>query len=141
MRRWAHRTVGAVALAALSGIFLGCMNLSIAERTTLAPGCQLEAEVLCQEGRVTLAPEEMRVVHFPLPYASEPNLELDASECVKIQSEEPASFVLCNRSEHFSKTVTWKARGQRKAAAPPPPREAPPPDPPERPVPVEKPDR
>jgi hypothetical protein len=140
MSRWTRRTVGAVALAALAVVFLGCMNLSIAERTPLSPGCHTEGEILCQEGKVTLRPKERRKTPYPLPYESVPNLELEGDDSVSLEDQAKAYFVLENTDSFFARSVTWKARGQRQATAPPtPPDAVPPSDLPERPVPIEKP--
>jgi hypothetical protein len=136
-RRWTQRTGGAAALAAIAAILLGCMNLSIAERTVHSSGCLQEGDLLCQEGKASLSAGERRQIFYPLPYSSPPNLELNAEDEVELEDQKPDHFVVHNKPLTVSKTrcLTWKARGVRR----PTPEAVPPPTLPDRPVPVEKP--
>lgn len=143
-KRWVGRWVGMLSFVALAVVFLGCMSLSIGERTVTT---SLEGDVLTQQGCVaTLASKEEREVYYPIPYATPPNLELTTeSACdrhdVQILEQKEDRFRIKAKSALLS-SVTWKARGVRRPAppaGPAPPEVVPPPELPPQPVAVEPP--
>jgi hypothetical protein len=90
-------------------IFMGCMSLSIGNRTIEAPPC--EEGVLCQQGEVHLPGNTSQFIHYPLPYPRKPNIEIDSTfdDC-QIVEEHEDGFLLRNPN-CLSRTVKWKARG------------------------------
>jgi hypothetical protein len=103
--------VGMTATCLLLAILMGCMSLSIGNRTVEAPPC--EEGVLCQQGEVHLAANTTQFVHYPLPYPRKPNIEIDSTfdDCV-VAEEREDGFLLRNPN-CLGRTVKWKARGMR----------------------------
>jgi hypothetical protein len=138
-----QRAIGATAFAALAAVILGCMSLSIAERS--ATTSMADTDVLAQEGTFAQIDAQSKVVYYPIPYASPPNLEFTAESESRVADVE----ILEQKEDHFrfrvpggsSGWVKWKARGLRRPAGtvPTPPDAAPTSELPDRPAPVEKP--
>jgi hypothetical protein len=135
------RPVGVVALTGLVALFLGCMSLSIGERKILQSSCFADGDLLCQTGKVTVRPSSEKVVFYPIPYASPPNLELEGDSNVIVVEQKDDHFRV-KSADHgpWTETVTWSARGVRRlppSGPPAPPADPPPPDLPPRPVPID----
>jgi len=98
-------TVAGILLA----ILLGCMSISIGDNS----GCRTEGDVLCQEGDVTVKAGCDSEVHYPIPYAKVPNLEV--SDCFRDCSTvmELADCFRVRNESTFTRKVHWKARGLR----------------------------
>lgn len=117
--------VGVIAASLMLAIFMGCMSLSIGNRTVEAPPC--EEGVLCQQGEVHLPANSSQFIHYPLPYPRKPNIEIDSlfDDC-QIVEEHEDGFLLRNPN-CLTRTVKWKARGAKCdsppviPSAPPPP--------------------
>ncbi|MFO0843671.1 MAG: hypothetical protein U0797_14950 [Gemmataceae bacterium] len=140
------RAAGAVSLAALAVIFLGCMSLSFGGRNYTTQ--LVEDEVLCQEGTVSFRSCDERAVYYPIPYASPPNLDVKtAFGDVVLLDQKPDHFRVAWKGSgptFGADQVKWKAKGVRRSpAAPCAPNPAPgassPPKLPELPAPVEQP--
>jgi hypothetical protein len=128
--------VGLTAACITLAIITGCMSLSIGNRTIeTAP---TEEGVLCQQGEVHVPPNSLRVVHYPIPFARTPNLEVSSTfdDC-EVREEHEDHFVLRNPN-CFGRTVKWKARGL-KCVPPPPEGPAAAPELPPAPIPAEAP--
>lgn len=108
--------MGATAAGLLLVIMMGCMSLSIGNRTVEAPPS--EEGILCQQGEVHLPANTTQFIHYPTPYPRKPNLEISSTfdDC-HITEEREDGFLLQNPN-CFSRTVTWKARGLK--CEPPP---------------------
>jgi hypothetical protein len=94
-------------------IFLGCMSISIGEKTTEI----VNDGSFVQEGNVRLRAGAEQVIWYPIPYASPPNLQMDDDDCVILEQRED-HFRVGNTDHHFSSSTHWKARGVK--ATPPP---------------------
>jgi hypothetical protein len=146
------RPAGAIAGILLVALFIGCMNISFGGRTS--HGSANDPDLCCQEGIVKLNPGEDRIVYYPIPYQSPPNLEIEAesfrSDSVSLLEQKEDHFRIVWKKEELvfprsSVQVTWKARGVRgvqpQGVSPLAPVESAPPPPtplPVRPIPVEK---
>ena len=117
--------VGVTAACFMLAIFMDCMSLSIGNRTVEAPPC--EEGVLCQQGEVHLPANTSQLIHYPIPYARKPNIEIDSTfdDC-QIVEEREDGFLLRNPN-CLSRTVKWKARGMKCDPAPVTPSTPPPP--------------
>jgi hypothetical protein len=117
--------VGLMAAAVILVIMMGCMSLSIGNRTVET--LPVEESVLCQQGEAHVAANSSMFVHYPLPYPRKPNLEISCTfdDCPLVR-EEVDGFLLKNPN-CLGRTVTWKARGPRCEPPPvaPPPMPAP----------------
>ncbi len=125
------RPAGAVAASLSALIVLGCMGIAIGNRTAeetkacLGPGAVADdSSVLAQEGKIRIRPGSEKIVYYPIPYASPPNLEFqdDCDYCDVIEEKENCFRIRFH--SNFSttqQTLCWKARGVRcpaPAAAP-----------------------
>jgi hypothetical protein len=81
--------------------------------------------VLNQEGEISLAGGEERDVFYPIPFASNPNLELSSSfnQCVIAEQKED-HFRVQNKSWHDME-ARWHAKGIRIGLLPVPPQPQP----------------
>jgi len=117
--------VGLMAAGVILAIMMGCMSLSIGNRTVETP--PTEEGVLCQQGEAHVPANTSVFVHYPLPYPRQPNLEISCTfdDCVT-DREDMDGFLLKNPN-CLGRTVTWKARGLRCEPPPvvPPPVPAP----------------
>jgi hypothetical protein len=114
-RLW--RVAGGTSAAVTALIFLGCMSISLGGGSTTCESHNAE-DVLAQEGETTVPAHGQRVVYYPVPYASPPNLELKSCwsswhECALVE-QRPDLFRVHNPGA-FSCTVSWTARGVRGA--------------------------
>src|SRR5690348_5876233 len=74
------RPAGALAGALSALAVLGCMGVAIGNRVADEPkpcAASDDGGVLTQEGSIPIRPGGERVVYYPIPYASTPNLELE----------------------------------------------------------------
>ncbi len=121
--------VGAVAACIMLAIVMGCMSLSIGNRTIETQTS--EEGVLCQQGKAVVPANDHFFVRYPIPYLRKPNVEISCTfdDCL-IQSEEEDGFAIKNPNCN-ARTVTWKARGIKPSPPPEPPNpvQPPPPDP------------
>ena len=108
--------VGVTAACVVLAIVMGCMSLSIGNRTVETPPS--EEGVLCQSGEARILPNSSQFVRYPIPYPRKPNVEIGCTfdDCL-IQNEREDGFMLQNPN-CLSRTVTWKARGLK--CEPPP---------------------
>jgi hypothetical protein len=133
--------VGLLAASIVLAILMGCMSLSIGNRTVETP--TVEEGVLWQQGEAQVSANSSVFVHYPLSYPRTPNLEICCTfdDCV-IEREDKDGFLLKNPNS-LSRKVKWKARGPRcepSAALPiPAPAENPPTALPATPVPLHAP--
>jgi hypothetical protein len=141
------RAAGALSLAALAVIVLGCMSLSFGGRNYTTHLVEDDG-LLCQEGKVKLGCSEERAVYYPIPYASPPNLDVSAGIVeVAVLDQKPDHFRVRwapGISSGPPPLVCWKAKGLRRVAVPCAapvtiPETVPPPKLPELPAPVEQP--
>lgn len=111
--------VGVTAACLMLAIFMGCMSLSIGNRTVETPPC--EEGVLLQQGEAHLPANSSQFIHYPLPYPRKPNIEIDSTfdDCT-IAEEHEDGFLLRNPNG-LSRTVKWKARGVKCEPPPTPP--------------------
>lgn len=109
--------VGVAAACLMLAIVMGCMSLSIGNRTVEAPPC--EEGVLCQQGEAHIPANGSVQVRYPLPYPCIPNLEISCTfdDCT-VEKEGKDGFLLKNPN-CLGRTVKWKARGVK--CEPPPP--------------------
>ena len=107
---------GLLAASIVLAILMGCMSLSIGNRTLETP--PVEEGVLCQQGEAQVPGNRSVFVHYPLSYPRNPNLEISCTfdDCV-VEREDKDGFLLKNPN-CLSRKVTWKARGPR--CEPPP---------------------
>jgi hypothetical protein len=121
------RRAGVLAAAMVVLILLGCMSISIGK---FGGGSCAEADgVFCQEGEVTLPPNTVREVFYPVPYANRPNLEIsDLFSHGELLEQKEVSFKVRNETA-FAVTLSWKARGVRVISPTPEPTLTPPPAP------------
>ena len=107
---------GVTAACVVLAIVMGCMSLSIGNRTVETPSS--EEGVLCQSGEARIPPNSSQFVRYPIPYPRKPNVEISCTfdDCL-IQNEQEDGFMLQNPN-CLSRTVTWKARGLK--CEPPP---------------------
>jgi hypothetical protein len=107
------RTSASCATAISLLAVLGCM--SIGAPMFEAKGTGLEAtDVVSQEGKIPVQAGKDRIVYYPKPYGSPPNLELeDPSGVCEIVEQRETCFVVHFRSTVWGgpSAVTWKARG------------------------------
>jgi hypothetical protein len=134
---WPSRlwTAAAFAVAGTALTFLGCVSFPL-DGPSVSESASARA-VLMQEGEVVVPARSEQVVYYPVPYASPPNLELDADladlfrRC-EVVEQRPDRFRVRNPTL-FPHTIGWTARGVRCApafVAPLPPRGMPVPIPP-----------
>ncbi len=119
--------IGAVAGCIMLAIFMGCMSLSIGNRTIETQTS--EEGVLCQQGKAVVPANDFYFVRYPIPYLRKPNVEISCTfdDCL-IRNEQEDGFEINNPNGN-SRTVTWKARGIKLAPPPEPPTPIPPPSP------------
>jgi hypothetical protein len=103
----------------LVGSALGCMSLSIGERTEVVSP---DAGCCVQSGKVHLRPGELLMVYYPIPYPSPPNLVVDNDrdpwgECHVIE-QRPDGFQVKNQGV-FAHDVRWTTRGLKGNLPPP----------------------
>ncbi len=103
--------VGLMAAGIILAVMMGCMSLSIGNRTVET--VPTEEGVLCQQGEAHVPGNSSVFVHYPLPYPRKPNLEINCTfdDCT-IGREDMDGFLLKNPN-CLSRKVTWKARGLR----------------------------
>jgi hypothetical protein len=100
------------------------MGVAIGSRVADEPKPCAAAEdsgVLTQEGTIAIRPGGERVVYYPIPYASPPNLELESERdyCHVVEQKEACFRVRFHDGFTTSqRSLAWKARGVR---CPPPP--------------------
>jgi hypothetical protein len=114
-----RRMAGVASAFAWLAIILGCMSLSIGERTTL-PDDRL---AYTQEGSVRVEIGQELDVYYPVPYASPPNLEFKGPGSYTIVDQQADHFRVRAKVESNSigwVACDWTARGVR-AVLPPPP--------------------
>lgn len=111
--------VGLTAACLMLAIMMGCMSLSIGNRTVESPPC--EEGVLCQQGEAHVPGNEKVFVRYPLPYPHPPNLEISCTfdDCT-VEKENRDGFLLKNPN-CLGRTVKWKARGAKCEPPPVPP--------------------
>jgi hypothetical protein len=124
--------VGVVAGCIMLAIMMGCMSLSIGNRTVESEDSN--AGVLCQQGEAHVPPDSSVYVRYPIPYPRIPNLDIKCTfdDCV-IEDEKEDGFRLRNPNP-FNRAVTWKARGMRPPPLPVPSNPTASPPPPETPT-------
>jgi hypothetical protein len=111
----------------LVGIIAGCMSLSFGEKSVTYAPVPSDGVAFPQEGKVALPAGGSRVIYYPVPYASIPNLSIlddhldKESEELVVVEQAPDHFKVCNKGHFWACSGRWVARGVR----PPPP--APPP--------------
>jgi hypothetical protein len=117
--------VGAAAACVVLVIVMGCMSLSIGNRTVEAP--PNEEGMLCQQGEAHVPANSAQFIRYPLPYPRKPNVEISCTfdDCL-IAEEHEDGFLLRNPN-CLSRTVTWKARGIKCETPPATPIAPPPP--------------
>jgi hypothetical protein len=113
-----RRTAGVASAFAWLAIILGCMSLSIGERTTL-PDDRL---AYTQEGSAHIEIGQELDVYYPVPYASPPNLELKGLGSYTIVDQQADHFRV--RAKVEGNTIGWEgfdwtARGVRVVLPPP----------------------
>ena len=131
MRILSSRPAGAVAACLSALVVLGCMGIAIGNRTAeemkscSSPGPSAEDNgPLTQEGKIHIRPGSEKLVYYPIPYSSPPNLELadDLDYCDVIEEKENCFRVRFHTGFSTSQqTLCWKARGVRCAPPPAPP--------------------
>ena len=126
MRVLCSRAAGAVAACLSAVIAFGCMGIAIGNRTAeetkacCSPGVD-DSGALMQEGKIHIRPGSEKLIYYPIPYASPPNLEIEdtCDYCDVIEEKENCFRVRFH--DNFTttqQTLCWKARGVR---CPPPP--------------------
>ena len=108
-----RRTAGVASAFAWLAIILGCMSLSIGERTTL-PDDRL---AYTQEGSAHVEIGQELDVYYPVPYASPPNLELKGLGSYTIVDQQADHFRVHNNGSFLG--FDWTARGMKVALQPP----------------------
>jgi hypothetical protein len=113
--RWAAVLAGTLFIACA----LGCMNLHFGRTEVVGS----DNSTGLQSGKARLGSGDDLVVHYPVPYAYPPNLELDndGAEC-KLIEQKPDYFRVKNLTSS-AREVSWKARGVK---TPQPPGASPP---------------
>jgi hypothetical protein len=114
-----RRTAGVASAFAWLAIILGCMSLSIGERTTL-PDDRL---AYTQEGSVRVEIGQELDVYYPVPYASPPNLEFKGLDSYTILDQQADHFRVRAKMEGNTggwMACDWTARGVRAPLSPPP---------------------
>jgi|GEM_PF-3607814 len=107
-----RRTAGVASAFAWLAIILGCMNLSIGERTML-PDDHL---AYTQAGSVHVEIGQELDVYYPVPYASPPNLEFKGLGSYTIVDQQADHFRVHNNGGLLG--FDWTARGVKVALPP-----------------------
>jgi hypothetical protein len=101
------RRGGAVAAVLLLLIVLGCISIgssSDGDHSASTDGtCR-------QQGSLKIEGGEEREVFYPVPYVTPPYLELDHTDVCRLVAQHATHFRIHN-TDHFQRTVEWKARG------------------------------
>jgi hypothetical protein len=113
-----RRLAGIASALAWLAIILGCMSLSIGDRTVL-PDDRLS---YAQEGSVRVEIGQELDVYYPVPYASPPNLEIKGPGSYTIVDQQADHFRV--RAKVEGNTIGWEgfdwtARGVRVVLPPP----------------------
>jgi len=111
VRTW-ERVAAAVGIVLFLGFTFGCMSLQFGGRNEVI---STDPNVTSQSGRVSIAAGDIVEVHYPVPYAYPPNLELEEEwrHC-KIIEQRPDSFRVKNLGNSACE-VAWKTRGVKVA--------------------------
>src|SRR3954454_7816269 len=93
------RKLTAVASLLLVAIVLGCMNLSLGEKTVTYVPPPSDGVPYAQDGKVSVPANGTKTVYYPVPYASIPNLELPddfngGSDHLEITDQKPHCFTV-----------------------------------------------
>jgi hypothetical protein len=120
------RWVTAIAGLALVIIIAGCMSLSFGEKSVTYAPVPSDGVAFAQEGKAALPAGGSRVIYYPVPYASIPNLSIlndenEESEELAVVEQAPDHFKVCNNSHFFARSGRWVARGVRPLPPPAPP--------------------
>jgi hypothetical protein len=92
-------------------VMLGCMNISIGGSSD---SCSAVTGEFKQTGSVTLPAGAVKVVYYPVPFGSLPNLELDDANgtCEIIEQKEGYFRIRCREiAGGNTHTFGWTARG------------------------------
>jgi hypothetical protein len=103
------RPVGAGAAGLILVIMLGCMSITIGGRTEMAQ----PADLLVQEGDVTVRGKGEVDVFYPISFSAPPNLII--AECFamcEVVDQRPDHFRIKNTSL-LPRSVNWTAKGTR----------------------------
>jgi hypothetical protein len=117
--------VGVTAGCILLAIMMGCMSLSIGNRTIETT--PTEEGVLCQQGEAHIPANTSQFIRYPIPYPRKPNVEISSTldDCL-IAEEHEDGFLLRNPN-CLGRTVKWKVRGMKCESPPSTPSVPPPP--------------
>jgi hypothetical protein len=107
-----ERVTAAVGIVVFLGFAFGCMSLQLGGRNEVI---STDPSVASQSGRVTIAAGDVVEVHYPVPYAYPPNLQLEEEwrHC-RIVEQRPDSFRVKNLGNSACE-VAWKTRGVKVA--------------------------
>jgi hypothetical protein len=103
-----ERVTATVGIMVFLGFAIGCMSLQLGGRNEVLT---TDAGVTSQSGRVSIAAGDMIEVHYPVPFAYPPNLQLEEEwrRC-KLIEQRPDSFRVKNLGNSACE-VAWRARG------------------------------
>jgi hypothetical protein len=117
-----RRLVGAVSLALILTIILGCMSFQCGSKCSCGKGgdscgCRMEDNgIFVQSGKVHVDCEGEATVYYPIPFESIPNLELanPINQSPEIIEQQPHLFRIRQKGIGVTPIiVVWTARGIR----------------------------